>query len=199
MDPEANEIVSHPVLSQDEDTAKLVLSYTRDITHRALDKNDEHGMLLTLKRVVRLLQQMSAAPKHELLSFADELHSIWAYKEQKRGDTDDDGEVRSLINFMAQEAPPSDFLEAINKWTAEHKRQEDTIGVLQAVLKRGTRLALNSELSGSLLRLRRARQRMEASSAFGSILSTPRDKQDSPFEEPTVWNLLSTGALAIDK
>jgi len=85
-------------------------------------------------------------------------------------------------------------LQAFSLWTASHDELPDTVHVLQLVLRKGAKQALKSELSGALLRLRRARQHANYSfqDKFGSS-----GKNSTP--EETIWSLLSKGKVAIDK
>jgi hypothetical protein len=197
----AGEIVDSRVLSSDSAVLSLLVQFLREITQRALDKGDQDNMLRTLKRSVRLLHQMSIASKSTeevVLCVPDELRRLLEYKERTCDSIKSKRDILDLVHFLANEADPSDFLEAFSEWSGTHELQFDTLAVLQCVLERGTRSALNSELSGSLLRLRRARRLMETSRPIGA---QPAEMRDSMVltEEPTIWSLMAQGLVAIDK
>ena len=177
-----------------------VHDFLREIGLSALKQSDQEYMFRTLKRVLRLFHHFSQSER-QLFSFSKELNTLLNHKEEECGGGNRRHEkVLELIHFMAQEAPPSVFLEAFQTWTSTHEWPEDTVKVLQMVLKRGTRAALTSELSGSLLRLRRARQRMK--SGFDGAESTYRQKRSpstKDMQASTVWKLMSQGLVAIEK
>ena len=158
------------------------------------------AVLSTLKRVIRLFHHLSVAcptsDKHPI-SVPVELHALLEYKESCSGVAGKglSREVLDLIHFLAKEALPSDFLRAFSMWTAAHNELSDTVHVLQSVLKRGARRALNTELAGSLLRLRRARKRMNSS----YIKPETDDEDGRTMQEQTIWSLMSKGLVAIDK
>ena len=127
-----------------------------------------------------------------------ELHSLLGYKAGSSAASSSD--VLELINFFAKEAAPSDFLQAFSKWTSDHEMLSDSIHVLQTVLRKGARFALNTELSGSLLRLRRARRHH----LDNSIRHVPEShNKHEPSEhgpgEQTLWSMMSKGLVVIDK
>ena len=193
----AGEIVESPSLSSDGSVLSLLLRFLREITQSALDTGDQE-MLRTLKRFVRLLHEMSVVArsiKENGLNVADELRLLLEYKERK---CKSKREILDLVHFLANEANPTDLLEALSEWTGFHELQFDTLTVLQGVLECGTRCALNSELSGSLLRLRKARRLMENHRPIGA---QPAEMRDSMVltEEPTIWSLMAQGLVAIDK
>lgn len=189
----ANEIVVCSSLSQQASTLELALDFLRAIAADALDKGDQNETFRTLKRVVRLLQQVSQTSNLQV-SVSEELHAVLAYKESQRGSSQ---HLLELIHFLAKEAPPDEFLQAFNTWTSSHDRPLYTVAVLQAVLQRGTKVALNAELSGSLLRLQRARQRMKSNV---SVPPPHKTRSTEPkFEGSTVWSLMSEGLVSIDK
>jgi hypothetical protein len=194
----AKEIADNGALVQKGSVLSLVLDFLREIAQKALEVSDENDMYQTLKRTFRLFHQLSQTDK-QTFTLAQELSNLWAHKEGKGHNGNNPNlEVLKLIHFMAQESPPSDFLEAFHKWTTNHDWPEDTVAILQRVLKRGTKVALSAELSGSLLRLRRARQRMKlgAEGVFSNRSNFPSENLDP---EPTVWGMMSKGLIAIDK
>lgn len=197
----ANEVANNTALARKEDVLGVVLNFLREIAQSALDKTDAHIRFRTLKRTLRLFHQLSQSSDAQVFSFAEELNTLWKRKEEQcSAGNKQSAEVLELIHFMAREAPPSDFLEAFYTWTATHEWHQDTVAVLQSVLKRGTRVALNTELSGSLLRLRRARQRIKSGPQGGgrSFWQTTYHSEKM-LSEPTVWSLVSQGLVAIDK
>ena len=178
----------------------MLLQNLRIISRDALDKQSpdwEGETSSTLKRVVRLLHRLSAASMsagERLVSVPHELHSLLAYRESLDTTKGRSRGVIDLVHLLAREALPNDFLRAFSMWTASHDELSDTVHVLQAVLGRGVQRAIQTELSGSLLRLRRARQNRNKPSESSNALVDGRSQGHGTSFDAT--NLDSTAAAA---
>lgn len=195
-----SEMLDHPEHTQSDSAFSLVLQYLRNIAHHALDSRNEdskgkNAVLRMLKRVMRLYHYMATSSSKRArvsIDVAAELRSLLEYKEGSSNDCD----MLDLIHFFAKETAPSDFLRAFSEWTSNHEMFSDTVPVLQIVLRRGARVALNRELSGSLLRLKRARQRMNSNAGESAQQKLERDHG---LGQQTIWSLMAKGLVAIDK
>jgi hypothetical protein len=167
----------------------------------------------TLKRVLRLFQQMSISEsKHcresivvaeELYAFLQEwertdsaIHIVIGFLSKRiTGSSGDDSAILTLIDFLSKESAPGDVLRALVIWSSSHKVGDAMFARLDALLRRGVQVALKSELSGSLLRLRHARRtytddnRLALSSEQGDVSKT----------SVGIWRQMAIGALSIDK
>lgn len=186
----------------------LLLKYLREIASDAINQRDlerQNAMFRSLKRVIRLFSQMASLSRGDgaqSVSVPDELLALIEYKDTCSGGSRNriNREVLDLIYFLGKEAAPNDFLKAFSTWTAKHDALADTVHVLQSVLMRGSRLALNTELSGSLLRLRRARQRMNMSHMEGGLIeAVTKSGNNVTGAGQTIWSLMSNGLVVIDK
>lgn len=203
------EIIDNPTLVQGISVVTFLLQNLREISRNSLDQRragmqDEVSSTSTLKRVIRLFRHLSgaflAADEHPI-SVPDELHALLEYQESLYA-TKGRGvsvEVTDLIHLLAKEALPNDFLSAFSIWTATHGELSDTVHVLQSVLTRGARRALNTELSGSLLRLRRARENRSKSLDTGTCTPNTVAEAKRDGHEATIWNLMSKGFVTVDK
>lgn len=177
----------------------VLLQHLREISRDALDKRGpefEVEVASTLKRVIRLFHQLSRAfvsRDEQPFSVPDELVALLDYRESL--DTTKGTGIFDLVNLLAREALPDDFLRAFSMWTATHDELSETIHVLQAVLGKGVRRALQTELSGSLLRLRRARETRNKSLESSNTLVDGK----SNGQETTIWNQMSKGLVLVDK
>lgn len=169
------------------------------------DSDRQTFILRTLKRVIRLFHDMATNPSsiaRNAICVPDELHSMLEYKESC-GVSDDDAtgthdEVLHLIEFLAKEATPNDFLKAFAMWTSTHEMRIETVHVLQTVLRKGAHISLNTELSGLLLRLRRARLRIHPD-AEKRMPQYDQEEEDEGLPECSLWKSMSEGIVTIEK
>jgi hypothetical protein len=101
-----------------------------------------------------------------------------------------DRNILEFIQFIAEEVIPDDLLQALIIAEASPTYRPELLPILHRLLERGTRLG--SELSASLLRIKRARQMLEDS------MDSPKDDIESA---PTrgIWARMALGAVTIEK
>jgi len=197
----AGEIIEIPTLLRT--TTDVLLRDLRQISRHYLEirvgeqqEASDRALKETISLFSNLRKACSAHNIEQSFSVPDELHSWLEYKSSfyNFSGIGFGSPIFDLIEFLSKETHPSDFLQAFSLWTASHDELPDTVHVLQLVLRKGAKQALKSELSGALLRLRRARQHANYSfqDKFGSS-----GKNSTP--EETIWSLLSKGKVAIDK
>ena len=197
------EVVDTPTLVQKISVVTVLLQNLREISRDSLDQrraDTQDEVSGTLKRVIRLFRHLSGsflATDECPVSVPGELHALLEYQESLNNAKGKgvSREVTDLLHLLAREALPSDFLSAFSMWSATHDELSDTVHVLQSVLTRGARRALKTELSGSLLRLRRAREhRSKSLDTANTVVDEKKDGHKS-----TIWNLMSRGLVPVDK
>jgi hypothetical protein len=107
----------------------------------------------------------------------------------------DDSAILTLIDFLSKESAPGDVLRALVIWSSSHEVGDAMFARLDALLCRGVQVALKSELSGSLLRLRHARRTY----TDGNRLALSSEQGDMSKTSVGIWRQMSIGALSIDK
>jgi hypothetical protein len=193
----AAEILDDPVLCKDESALSLVLLYSRDIGLKAVDGETpfERGFARrTLKRILRLFRKAttgSSTEARQSLNVPLELLKLLDHKASQSNSNAGFAEVKRLIEFLADEAMPNHILEALVLWSKLTVTDIDIFPILQTILRRAAHAAMNSELSGSLLRLRRAR-------LFLNDSKTTTETDDDDASE-SIWKRMSNGMLTVAK
>lgn len=101
-----------------------------------------------------------------------------------------------LVRFLAGEAHPEHLLEAIRAWTESSAPyfERELIPVLQTVLRRAASKQVTVEFSGSLSKLRRARQQLHR---YEDDASNEEHQNEVP--EPHIWSRMSSGMIPVFK
>lgn len=201
----ASEIIESKRNAPMESTARRVLTCLREIGMEGLnqawdsreEESDGSGFHM-LKRVLRAFHQMSCSDisafqntvnvSNELLTSLNE----WT----KKSKSDDFvSNMLILIDFMIMESSPQDVLTALVQWTNSNDLGPAIFERLQSLLRRGAEVALRSELSGSLLRLKEMRRGyMDDNKAM-----IPVEKKEDEDDIGGIWQRMSIGTLSIDK
>lgn len=193
----AGEILDDPILSAKDDALQLVLNHLRHVGIFALDAETfgSEGSFEILKRILRLfgkrsLRQIVDIPS-ELLRFVEHRagkKSFLLSPEQK---------ALALVEFFADYAIPSDLLKTLALAESPACFQPELFPVLHKVLFRGA--STGNALSTSLLRIRRARNRLNYLSTSKSNQEVrPRVASDGG-EKEILWKCMSKGLVAIEK
>lgn len=153
-----------------------------------------------LKRVLRLFQQMATSSTRscrESVVVGDELYAF--LKEWKRiSDSDvDDSAFLGFVDFLSTESTPGDVLHALVLWSASNDLGDDLFSQLDSLLRRGVHVALKSELSGSLLRLKHARSHYTEENKVD--LSKDNTEAARTPDGTSIWRQMEAGSLSIDK
>ena len=187
----------------------------RDIAANALESYDANLSVSArkLKRILRIYRAASSSSSpvvvRDLLDVPNELLQ-WLIL-QSRSTTNAEEKTVRLLRFLADEATPSDVLEAAQAWTAESEmdaRVEMILTVLQTLLRRAAAGEPRShELSGALFRLRQARVQLLDSIAENDHRTAEQqaathglrldDDQQQP--EMNIWKRMSVGMVAVLK
>ena len=164
----------------------------------AKDKLKEAIGFRALKRVLQLFDTMSTS-KSELcrnsINVADELQTLLLKWKHATGSTGDDSTMLVMIDFFVKESSPSDVLHTLVLWSSVSDLGDALFSRLDSLLRQGVRVSLKTELSGSLLGLKHARQGY--TDVNRDILATIDGEAPKPSEG--IWRQMSVGALAMDK
>ncbi len=155
--------------------------------------NDPKSSARTLKSVLRAYRSASLSPSpnaREAVNIPNEL-ARWV---EHRGHASDDPQVATMetFRFLAANARPDDVMATARALAASSKLPPDMdiLPVLQVVLRRGLHLSDASELSGALVRLRRARTRVQPTGSQQDAID-----EVSPQPSNQIWKRMSEGKL----
>jgi hypothetical protein len=197
----AGEILETTALLARDDVLDPVLSHLREIALDALvaarsSETTELGFQ-TLKRVVRLFHKMSTTTSsysRNSIVVADELHTLLLRWNDDPKGTVVDTLALDLIDFFVAESAPSDVLHALLLWSDSIDLGLSVFPRLHEILRRGMNSSLQTELSGSLLRLKYARLTLNDNDSMAE-----QERDTSVLARPGIWKTMSTGSLPIDK
>jgi hypothetical protein len=214
----ATELLEDPATLNKSNVIVSVVSHLRQIGCTALDvaaKDEQSGDLSILKRIIRLYNKAStsnstplAARKvidvpHELLQLLEHVHQ--AANAGSSINVEAPIDKMKLIRFLSHQAIPKDLLEALSRWFAQNPdSHSDLYAVLPTILHRGLRASPDDELSGSLLRLRQARARLQKAQPSSvdvsrSIVSMKGESESLNECRRDLWRNMSRGTLTIAK
>jgi hypothetical protein len=147
----------------------------------------------TLQRILRLYSKSSF---RQFVDVPAELVSLIEHRAGERTSSiTSEPKALDLIQFLAEEAIPGDILKALVLCDSSPCFQPELLPVLHKVLARGA--STGSELSASLLRIKRARLRLGQLSTLDSD-SRPSDEYD-PVSKRSIWKSMATGMVAMEK
>ena len=115
-----------------------------------------------------------------------ELERLLHYRKKHSSSSDS---VHDLLDFLAEEADPQDVLKTLAS-TSDLDLDNRILSILQTCTTRAAKGQVSSELSGSLLKLRRDRQ----------FLAEPIVHEgDDPPSTSTIWQRMSNGSISLGK
>lgn len=193
----AGELLEFSNLKDDLESVGLALLVLREIALDAIRDRDLSQMASgrRLKRVLRLYGiAKKLSPSGDLLDVAEEI-LLWIETESN-SPTDSESQTQQLLRFLAEEAAPSDLLQAMQLWTSHLKSALTVhiVPVLQSVLRKATDHPISNEFSGALLRVRRARLRMDLDSP--PVKSTSHETEKT---ETSIWKRMAGGMVIVAK
>lgn len=193
----AGEILDDPKLATRQEALDVVLQQLRLVGQYAVDAcdGDKQSAARILKRVFRLYSKSS------FRQFVDVPAEFVRLIEHRAGKASSsialNSRVLELIQFFAEEATPGDVLNALALGDSMQSYQPELLPILKKILTRGA--ATGSELSASLLRIKRARLRLGQLSNIGMKSARSPSTDDDPCCNRRVWKSMATGMLAMDK
>jgi hypothetical protein len=155
----------------------------------------------TLKRVLRAFHQMSTSKFdscRESIDVPEELLTLLEEWERKITSKDDSttSELLILVDFMINESAPIDVMSTLVLWSSSKFLGPALFSRLDSLLRRGVQVALKSELSGSLLRLKYMRR---GYTEENKSLMLSEERKDVKNDGGGIWKRMSLGNLSIDK
>lgn len=190
-----SEILDEPSYANDSETLHLLLSFLRDIAKGAVVEDSKGSIFATkqLKRIVRLYRKVRRCANNEFVfDLPSELYQILLHL---MGTLERTEAEKRYLEFLVNEAEPGDFLQTLYLRTCSSDMKTEIIPLLRSALRRGVETSMETELSGSLLRLRKARLNFfetdenEGYDTTGSLENS----------EDTIWKRMSQGMLSISK
>jgi len=199
----ANEIIEDRKLCGRAKTIHHVLVSLRKIgiegLSQAWESKDNGSRFHILKRVLRAFHKMSRSDFSSCrvsINVPDELLTLLEEWERKFLSKDDFADFLILIDFIIKESAPIDVLSMLVRWSKSNDLGPALFSRLDSLLRRGVQLALKTELSGSLLRMKYMR-RDYAEENRPLMLSEV--KKYNGKEENGIWKRMSLGTLSINK
>lgn len=200
----ATEIIEDRKLCTRANTVHRVLVCLREIGMEGLssawDTRQDGSGFHTLKRVLRAFQQMSTSKFdscRESIEVPEELLTLLEEWERKTSSKNSStSELLILVDFMINESAPVDVLSALVLWSSSNELGPALFSRLDSLLRRGVQVALKSELSGSLLRLKYMRRGYTDENKH---LMLSEDRKDDSHDGGGIWKRMSFGNLSIDK
>ena len=197
FDP-ADEILESNSGTKDDDFEKVV-QCLRKIALDALTIADNpiqrNAGFLELKNVLYLYTKVATSNNRrcrQAINVADELFCLLQHWSAAEELSNDQSRVLSLIEFFIEESAPKDVLQALELWCSTRELGVSVFALLNDVLLSGVNAALNTELSGSLLKLKHARISFE-----GQEVTRTNSYQLAPGNG--IWRQMAAGRLPIDK
>jgi hypothetical protein len=186
-------------LSKEQDTLDLILKELRIVGLNAVDAEEgsRQSAAKFLRRILRLYSKTS------FRRFVDVPAELVRLVEHSAGETMTNimanKKALELIQFLSEEATPRDMLNALAIIDPSASFQHELLPVLNKILARGA--ATGSELSASLLRIKRARLRLGQLSPVDtkSDRHPSTDDDDDRSSKLSVWKSMAMGMLIIDK
>ena len=170
-----------------------VLKVVRRIGLLALDlseKQDRKAGNKTFKRVLRLFEKASF---RRLVDVPRELFNFLKHRAGKSVVDCAVSHVLELVEFVAEEAIPSDVLKCMTMIDAPLSFHPELFPVLHTLLSRGA--SVGNELSASLLRIKQSRRRI------GGRLDSQVEETDSGGDVvgQKIWKKMASGLISIEK
>jgi hypothetical protein len=184
-----SEILENQSLASLHSTVDLMMTRLRLVAKFDLD-SDDHGQN-SLQYVRRIIHIFSKPTFRKLVNVPKEILLLIRYKAgSAKSGSMFDPKALEFIQFLTEEVMPDDLLQALIIAETSPIYRPELLPILCRVVARG--MLLGSELSASLLRIKRARQRLEQSKDSliinNELLSTRG-----------IWARLAEGTLAIEK
>lgn len=183
-----SEILENPSLSSLHSTVDLMVASLRIIAKFSLDANDNKSSMKYMRRVIHIFSKSSFRKlvnvPLEILFFirhtAGTATSSLAF----------DSKTLEFIQFLTEEVIPDDLLQALIIAETSPTLRPELLPILHRVLARGT--SMGSELSASLLRIKRARQKL------ARVIDGPKVDSET-VTACGVWAGMAEGTVTIEK
>jgi hypothetical protein len=188
------EILENDALMSRADSVNASLRVLRTIGRKAIEHDEASSSVAekVLRRVIRLFSNDNIRDNADVPSAL--LHLLeqnmrdgpcGIYKQP----------LKALTEIIADEAVPSDFLQAV-ALSSDPSLAQSIYALLQKVLRKAALTSMNSDLSKSRMLLRTARQNVSQSLQLKSVAN---ENERRALEASNIWSRMAEGTLTIDK
>jgi len=212
----ANEIISSTRYRHNKQVLEDVLKHLRIILDVAIKGNDGELNATLLSQIITFFNVLAPCLEKHQYDF-DIIAELTLLLEQCKTEGMENSSYNSTnmdvcITCVSESAPPSKSLQVFSQWAHSSIESASLVTAIQTSLLRGAREGVRSELSGSLLRIKRAREeastferRPMMESELGSWSDTANDDVGEDDEEDEagggsfIWKRVLDGTLKIAK
>ena len=174
------------------------LEYLRVVAEKSLNiDNDKCQINIDrMKKVSQLVEKM-AGVRHSDVVVAYEVHKLLRKCSHPNGHTQKEG---NLMALLSNQLNPVNALDTFALWSPANESAPVIFPCLLNTLKRSTQLGVHSEISGSLLRINRERQkRLERQKPFQSGAAMNSPVVNDFMASGSLWQRMLKGTLVIEK
>lgn len=204
----ANEIVSSRKYCREDQVISDVLQHLCTISEKAIEGNEGEINTVLLGQVIAFLGVISTCMEknHSEFNTVAELENLLekCYLEQQKNSRYSTDNIGACISAVSENASPTCSLQVLSKWEHTPAVSSPLIDALHTSLIRGAREGVGKELSGSLLRIQRAREEgrrpvVENGMANWNVNAEELDAGEQEEAGGFIWPSVLDGTLAIAK
>jgi len=213
----ANEIVKSTKYRHNKQILEDVLNHLKTISCVAIKGSDDEMNTALLGQIITFYNVLAPClEKHQYeIDIIAELTKMLELckKEQMKNALYSSTNVDACITCISEHAPPSKSLQVFSQWEHSSVESASLVSAIQTSLIRGAREGLRNELSGSLLRIKRAREEVHMPmmmedemtnwDSVGSAVADGSGEEDEDDEEAGgggfIWKRVLDGTLQIAK
>lgn len=202
----ANEIISSRRYRKDRSILSSVIQRLSLISSKAVEGAGGELNTQLLCLVVPFLSEYASIFKSAGLDIdlTSELTKVLQVCRAKSQNDDDysTGNIDACISVISENSPPDKVLQVLSKWDHLSMHSSAFVDAIHTCLIRGAREGVRSELSGSLLRVRRAREEgrrpdLVTTSWYDLEQDASQDEGEHEKDGPTIWNSVLSGSVPI--
>mmetsp|Transcript_4757 Transcript_4757/g.9803 ORF Transcript_4757/g.9803 Transcript_4757/m.9803 type:complete len:896 (-) Transcript_4757:78-2765(-) len=202
----ANEILSDSNIRTDKQSMLTVVRHLRTIADVAIRGNN--GVLNTalLSQVIAFFNVISPCMIEQSFEFttATELTTLLnqcVASELDHDDANATDNVGSCILTISEDAPPAEYLRVLASWEHTSIESPAIMSAIHTCMIRGARKGVNQELSGSLLRIQRAREEGRRPHIADGVMEWENNgtQEEDTEEEGYLWANILNGTVLISK
>ena len=205
----ANEIVSSPRYRRNKQVLLDVMDHITTISGIAIKGNEGEINAVLLGQVVSFYNVISPYMEENNCGFniVEELSTLLdlCYAEHKNDQQDSSNNIDACISTISENAPPRYSLQVLSQWEHSSDFSSSLLSAIHTSLIRGAREGVRCELSGSFLRIQRAREEGRRPTADNGMMmswdgnsSELRSEEDNG-EGDSIWESILNGTIDIVK
>ena len=202
----ANEIISSRRYRKDRNILSSVIQHLSFISSKAVEGAGGELNTHLLCLVVPFLSEYASIFKSagldiDLMSELTKMLQVCLAKTQN-DDEYSTSNIDACISVISENSPPDKVLQVLSQWDHTTSHSSAFVDAIHTCLIRGVREGVRYELSGSLLRVRRAREegrRPDVVTTSWNDLEQDASQDDGEHEKdgPTIWNSVLSGTIPI--